>query len=123
MSNTAQIKELIDRLTTDDDLRQELWLHFLSGVPTSSLSDCLEQITINYKIINELQSEADRHFQNGDYMCLVDKIGRMPQIERLILYLSTLGLNPLEISKYKNIDLNRVNNVLTAIYNCHFSEK
>lgn len=113
-SNLLQIKELIENLTPDEDLRQELWLHFLSGAATSSFENHLETIRIHNRIINELQQKTHIFVRLSD-----DKIATLlenfPDIEKSIIYLLSLGLDPLEISKYKGISLVMINQAILSI--------
>lgn len=113
-SNLLQIKELIENLTPDEDLRQELWLHFLSGATTSSFENHLETIRIHNRIINELQQKTHIFVRLSD-----DKIATLlenfPDIEKSIIYLLSLGLDPLEISKYKGISLVMINQAILSI--------
>ena len=46
----------INRLTSDEDLRQELWLYFLEGNSPFSLKDRLLQIEESEKINNKIIS-------------------------------------------------------------------
>lgn len=48
------VAQEINRLTNDEDLRQELWLHFLEGTPPFLLKFKLQSIEEKNKVNNDM---------------------------------------------------------------------
>lgn len=107
--------ELINSLTEDEDLRQELWVHYLSDRSSPSLHDRLDVLRISQKVT------CDNQYLLGAFVSrpLSDAasyaIEILEPVERHIVYLLALGLSPLEISKYKGIGEIRVKQAITSI--------
>ena len=48
----------INRLTKDEDLRQELWLHFLEGNSLFSFEDHLKTVKLKKELITYVDMES-----------------------------------------------------------------
>jgi len=108
-------QELINSLTSDEDLRQELWISVLSGTPPAVLSSNLELLHLQYKMVEEFQ----RNIEIFAVVPLSDKCNRLLSsltlIERNVVYLLLLGLSSYDIAKYKDIDITKIQQLILSI--------
>ena len=116
MNNELQtVKNLIDQLTDDEDLRQDLWVHFLSGSNTSTFIYQLEVLQIHNAIINHLQDQLVVFTTQPMTAQFEIALHSMSAVEQQILYLLLLGLVPVEIAKYKNISVVKIYQAVLSI--------
>jgi hypothetical protein len=114
MKAQSQILDLINSLTDDDDLRQELWVRHLSGSTEESLRKHVDR---------SLDNIDDENFK----MALWNVISNPPSdnfnqlleaftdFERSIVILLALGLSIEKISIYKDISEIRVRQAISVI--------
>lgn len=118
MKSTMKTGYLINCLTNDEDLRQDLWVYYLSGNPVESLSDHLEKLVADrLTILNQEHIKA-----------MMWKLLRDPVSERFLLFLNNfsdfekslmcllaLGCTVQEIATYKGISEMRIKQALHVI--------
>jgi hypothetical protein len=109
------VLELINSLTEDEDLRQELWIHYLSDRACSSLDDHLELLQIYQKVNCDNQHRLDTFISSPLSSKYESAVAVLEPVERHVVYLLVLGLSPDEIAKYKGIGEIRVQRVITSI--------
>jgi hypothetical protein len=120
---TNQVSCLINNLTTDEDLRQELWVHYLSGHSTDSFSSHLQKIKLEYSDDVELKRSIYHLIKNPLPQNLTDLLGNFTEFERCIICFLMLGLNIEKIAQVKGISEVRIRQSITNIrYNKCWSE-
>jgi hypothetical protein len=115
VEQTDQVSQLISSLTNDEDQRQELWAHYLSGNSESSLASYLAHINMQFDIESEIQSRLWRITQNPPSEKFHDLLSRFSDVERSIVALLALGLTISNISEYKGISEIRIRQVISII--------
>lgn len=114
-SELVKVQSLINSLTDDEDLRQELWLHFLSGAPDHSLANQFEVLRIHDKITNDFQSRLEI-FANIPLSDIAEAALQLLDIaERQVVFLLVLGLSVVEIAEYKGTSPIRVHQTVASI--------
>ena len=109
------IQELINKLTDDEDYRQELWCFFLKYLDCRLLPPQLAKIKLEQKVLSRFQSLISAFLQNPPSPQLVNILSELSDIESSIVHLLMLGLSPTEISKYKGISQIRILQLITAL--------
>jgi len=112
---TDKVSYLINSLTTDEDQRQELWLHYLNGNSPSSLASFLDKIKREYTLEMELQKFLWLVSDKPPSERFEQLLENFSPIERSIVCLLALGLTVSEISKYKGISDIRIRQVIAII--------
>lgn len=114
-----KILQLINNLTNDDDLRQELWLHYLSGNHPSSFTSHLQKIKLESSQYQKLQETIWQFITNDDPTAeqVVDIVNQLTDLERSIVALLMIGVSVEHISRYKAISPIRINQAISAIRN------
>ncbi len=115
MKQTAELVGLIDRLTTDNDERQELWAHYLENSDVSALSDYLEHIRKQYSEEELLQITVWKKLENPSDFNLQWIFDNFTDLEQSIIQLLILGVTVQQISSIKNIGLMRLRHVISVI--------
>jgi len=59
------IQREINHLTNDEDLRQELWVHFLEGNPLNSLEHHLKEVQLKQAIEKDMLTHIDMELTCG----------------------------------------------------------
>lgn len=106
---------LINRLTKDDDLRQDLWVHYLSGNPVDSFASHLEKISADYSqdlkirqtIWNILQNPLSEKFELF--------LNSFSEFDRSILCCLMLGLSIEQMAKYRGMSEVRIRQTISNI--------
>jgi hypothetical protein len=123
VDSTSQVSKLIKSLTEDEDRRQDLWVHFLSGNPPSTFVSYLDKINKEFSIESELQEDLWQAFKNPPSDKFSSLLTKLSDIERSIVCLLALGLTVGEISAYKGISQVRIRQVIEVIrYNSAWKE-
>ena len=115
MKPTENVSNLINCLTNDEDHRQQLWVHYLSGNPTSSLAHHLDKITREFDADCDMQVRLHLAFQDPPSDKFYKLLGCLSSIEQDIVSLLALGLSISEISDYKGISSIRIRQVISVI--------
>lgn len=115
MSPTERVSNLINCLTNDEEQRQDLWVHYLSGNPTSSFASYLNDINTEYSMDNELQEALWQAFSDP----MTDKFQQLlinfSDIEQSVICLLALGLTVSKISSYKGISEVRIRQLISVV--------
>ena len=112
-----KLKILIDSLTLDEDLRQELWI--------SALSDEYFFKNFNRILTNHLHNRSILDFQSKLFNFIKAPLSPEAEyaisilsiFEQQVLYQLLLGRTPLQIAEYKDIDVVRINQAILSIKN------
>jgi hypothetical protein len=120
---TTLVSNLINCITTDEDFRQELWVHYLSGNNIETFSSHLEKIKIEYSDDEKLKQAIHQMLQNppsDNFMLFLDNFS---DFERSIICLLILGIDVTDISKLKSISEVRIRQAITSLrYNTIWSK-
>jgi len=116
-SQHSQIFQTINSLTNDEDYRQELWVHYLSGKPSAALNNRLTQIKRENEQYEKLQEAVWTMYRNPPSPELLSFIKCFSEFEQSIMFLLLLGLSVNDVSEYKGISLIRIRQIITAIRN------
>lgn len=115
MEPTNQVRSIINCLTNDEDKRQELWLHYLSGNEPSTLETYLNKIDAVYSADSEIQSYLWDIFNNPPSDKFQVLLSELSEIEQSIVCLLALGLTVDQVSRYKGISRIRIKQVISII--------
>ena len=116
--NTTSIQNLINSLTDDEDLRQELWVLWLSGTSPCNLHGKLLIIMLENDLIIRVSDYA--YSVMSDTNDFTSKIQCLYSIERAIITLIASGVKLETISRYKGISLIRLKQMLFSIQTAPF---
>lgn len=103
---------LIERLTADEDLKQDLWVKYLSGCPLHCLPDAF------CDLIQEMIT-SDKDYYCNDIQSLAflyHNIKDLPRHQRNILLLLYTGFTVELISEYKGISLVRIRQAVASFH-------
>lgn len=124
MRPTGEVNSLINCLTNNEDERQDLWVHYLSGHPVDSLSVHLKQVQLEYSDDKELRKAIWSLIQDpiseelSNFLAL-----NFTDYERSIICFLMLGLNVEKISGVKGISQVRIRQSIATIrYNKAWSK-
>jgi hypothetical protein len=95
------IHRLISVLTKNEDLRQDLWVSYLSGEIDSTFSSKLQQLSISkdieQKASNSLQDILDLNISQ-------DVLGQLSDLQCSILFMTILGYNLEQVGRYNQVE-------------------
>lgn len=117
------VHRLINSLTNDEDHRQELWVHYLSGNATSSFSYQLEQLKLLDEDYNKLQQLVFQLTNSPLSQDLLDIVSTFSELEKSITFWLLLGITIDKISSYKGISEVRIRQIIATIRNHNGWEK
>jgi hypothetical protein len=118
-----EVSNTINYLTNDEDVKQDLWVHYLSGKPIESLDAQLIRIKAEYTEDQYLQNAIWHLIKNPpSEPLLVLMASNFSEYERSIICMLMLGLNSSDISHIKGISEVRIKQTLATIrYNSVWS--
>ncbi len=116
-SQQSLIFQTIKSLTNDEDYRQQLWVHHLSGDSSAVLDDRLIRIKQEDKLYYKLQEAVWSMYKDPPSPELLMFLKSFSEFEQSIMFLLLMGLSVNEVSKYKGISLVRIRQIITAIRN------
>lgn len=124
MKLLESVSNTINCLSSDEDVRQDLWVHYLSGTPVESLTARLDRIKVEYEDDFELQKSIWSLLQNPPSEQLHTLIEtNFTDYERSIICCLMLGLSASKISNIKGISEVRVRQSISVIrYNRVWNE-
>lgn len=100
----SKIKSKIDALSTDEDVRQSLWLAILESPNMEiDLDIALEQILSNQKIDSELTLKMSKTMIYPPDEKTTELLSLFSPLEQSIMALLMLGLDIYTISRYKSL--------------------
>jgi len=112
---TVEMVNLINHLTTDNDERQELWVHYLENSDISVLSDYLTQIRNQYSQEKLLQITVWRKLDNPSDFNLQWVFDHFSDLEQSVIQLLILGVSLQDISSIKAVGLVRLRHIVSII--------
>ena len=116
MNSIENISCLINSLTNDDDLRQDLWVSYLDGKKPNELQEYLQSIRDENADDQELQMSIWRLIYDPKYQHLISTLEEhFTDYERSILCYLMLGLSVHRISDLKGISEVRIRQSISAI--------
>lgn len=116
MGPLNEVSNLINCLSNDDDVRQDLWVHYLSGTPVESLEARLVRIKAEYSDDIELQKSIWNLIKNPPPEELSTLIAaNFTDYERNIIFCLMLGLTAGKISEIKGISQVRIRQSIATI--------
>jgi hypothetical protein len=108
-------KKVIDRLTNDEDVRQELWLHYVSKNSTNSLAKKLTDIHKESTLHEKLQQAIIHVHSNPLTDSTIVFLSNFSDFEQSIMFLLLMGFSIEEVSEYKGISSVRINQCISII--------
>ena len=115
MSQINLVSQLINCLTKDEDKRQDLWVHYLSGNPTSTFAAHLDKLNKEFSTDSHLQQMLWDVFNNPPSDKFQKLLNNFSEIEQSVVCLLALGLSASELSQYKGISEVRIRHVIQVI--------
>ncbi len=115
METPQAVNSLINCLTNDEDLRQELWAHYLSGNAVETFASHLEKVSLDSSMHDQLKEAVADLLENPPSQRLADILSHFSDFERSIMCLLVLGLTPKELSAYKGISEVRIRQTIASI--------
>lgn len=115
MEKMSAVGTLINCLTNNEDLRQDLWVHYLSGNPVDSfvshlekiVADYSEDIKVKYAVWNILQNPSSDKFELF--------LNSFSEFERSILCSLMLGLSIEQIAQHRGISEVRIRQTVSNL--------
>jgi hypothetical protein len=121
---TDKVSNLINYLTNDEDLRQELWVHYLTGNSVDSFSKHLNKIQVEYSEDEQLKASVWDLINNPPSNELQNILNHFTDFERSIICLLMLGLTVDNISLVRGISQVRIRQSISSIrYNKAWSDR
>lgn len=116
MKPTETVSSVINCLTNDEDLRQDLWVCYLSGTPVESFTSRLESLKKEYSDHIELQKSIWQLVNQPLPQDISTKIEKnFTEYERSIIICLMLGLEVDKISVIKGISEVRIRQSIATI--------
>jgi hypothetical protein len=112
---TQEVSRLINCLTNDEDSRQDLWVHYLSGNSSESFVVHLEEISQECSQDDKIKANLWDLFKNPPSDRFYTMLGNFSQFEQSVICLLMLGLTLSEISGYKGLSEIRIRQVVYSI--------
>lgn len=124
MKTTKEVSDLINCLTNDEDLRQDLWVHYLGGNPLDSFESHLRNIESEQADEKDLRHVTYYLLNNPPSQAFYLLLTKFTAFEQSIMCLLALGFTISQISRYKSISEVRIRQAIVAIrYNKVWEEK
>jgi hypothetical protein len=115
MEPADKVSSQISHLTNDEDLRQDLWVHYLGGNPADSLAVHLEKLKMETAVEYEIQARLWYIFKNPPSGKFTKLLAQLSELEQSVACLLTLGLTVDQVSKYKGISEIRIRQVISVM--------
>lgn len=113
--NTTETVSYINRLTTDRDEQQELWVHYLENNDLSALSSYLSQIRQQYSEEQLLQVTIWKQVKNPADLNLQWVFDNFTDLEQSVIHLLILNVSLVDIASIKSIGINRLRHIVSVI--------
>ena len=114
------VLQLINRLTSDEDKRQDLWIAYLSGVPYELLPSQFPSLQVLEDIEVSFKQQIQRLVRNPPPQAFIDYL---TETECIIVCLLMIGCDLAIISKYTGIIEVRIHQIMVAIGDSKAREK
>ena len=118
MKSTTEVSNLINCLTHDEDLRQDLWVYYLSGNSVDTFSFYLRKLLITREDIAIQQQICNSVWlilQDPTAMEFSSFLDNFSNFERSVMCLLAIGLTVEQIAEYKGISPIRIRQTLYTI--------
>ena len=115
MGPTDKVNQLINRLTKDEDRRQDLWMYYLSGNAASTFSSHLDKLNREFNADSQLQELLWSVFKNPPSDKFKELLNNFSDIEQSVVCLLALGLTVSQLSLYKGISEIRIRHVISVV--------
>lgn len=112
---TEVVASQIDRLTQDNDERQQLWVRYLENSDITALSDYLAQIREQWSEQELLQITVWRKLENPSDLNLQWLFDHFTDLEQSVLQLLIFGLPFQQICSIKGIGPVRLRHIISVI--------
>lgn len=112
---TTETVSFIDRLTTDRDEQQELWVHYLENNDLSALASYLSQIRKQYSEEELLQVAVWKQIKCPSDFNLQWIYDHFTDLEQSVISLLVLGVSLSDIANLKAIGVNRLRHIVFII--------
>lgn len=124
MRRLEQISNLINYLSNEEDIRQDLWVSYLSGTPVESLESRLVEIKKEYSEDIELQKSIWSIMKNPPSEHFLAAIkDNFTEYEKSIICYIMLGFDSNKIADIKGISQVRIKQSIATIrYNNFWKE-
>jgi hypothetical protein len=107
--------QVINNLTSDEDLQQELWVYYLSGNSQDSLPTHLEDLIKRAKEPEELKQVVYHLMIAPANQHLSDLIASFSPLEQSVICLLVIGYDIASIAHYKGITEVRIRHLISVI--------
>ncbi len=106
---------LINCLTNNEDLRQDLWVYYLSGNPVEALPSYLQKISVDYS--EDIQIKYNLwHMMNSDMSeRFPEFLNYFSDFEQSMICRLMLGLSISQISEYEGISEVRIRQTVSNL--------
>lgn len=115
MSSLEQVSNLINCLTNDEDLQQELWLYYLEGNTVESFSAHLQELKVEFLDDYKLKKAIWHLVQNPISDDLSTVLENFSDFECSIVCCLMLGMPISQISAIKGISEVRIRQTISSI--------
>jgi hypothetical protein len=112
---SEQVSNLINCLTNDEDQRQELWVHYLSGNPVESFASHLKQLRLDYEDDVVVKKSLWTMMYNPPSPMFFKFLENFTEFEKQVIALLMLDLDIPKISQYKGISEVRIRQAVASI--------
>lgn len=116
MNSIEQVSCLINNLTNDEDLRQDLWVCYLNGMSTQSFSAKIESLHLQYTQEIEFQKQIWNLIKNppsDTFSSILDE--HFTDFERHIIFCLVLGMSSSEIAQLRGISQVRIEQMIATV--------
>jgi len=110
-----EVSSLINCLTSNEDMRQELWVHYLGGNSVDSFASYLQKISFEYSEDTQLREAIWQLINNPPSNKLASVLKEFSDFERSIICLLMLGQDVGNISAIKGINQVRIRQTISSI--------
>ncbi len=93
MKTSSSVAERINRLTSDEDLRQELWVYYLEGNPPDTFAQHLELLQKRLSHQEAIDQVAYNLMQQPFSNKLSEVLMNFTSVERSVIFMLLLGYN------------------------------
>ena len=115
MKPLEEVSNLINCLTSDEDVRQELWVHYLSGNPEDTFASHLQKLNLEYSEDENLRKNIWILLKNPPSEKLTSILNDFSDFEKSVICLIMLGQNVSQISAHKGINEVRIRQAISSI--------
>jgi len=110
-----EIKDKIDSLTVDEDVRQSLWLAVLQK-PDIDIDSAIEDIFTAEKKEIEITDKIAKSIQHAPDQKTVELLSCFSPEEQSVMSLLMLGIDVYSISRYKSLKLAWLKQMIRSIH-------